>query len=200
MATHFSLHALSIPLKISPCVEKRSCAYFLNKSLCLYVIIHHFSTLKSFWNPLFACKPALEGMLSIFKSCQRFLLIVFFRHQQRSVIMRFARSKGVHLYKQCGLPEHSVPYMAQKLPVRAQIKKTKETGLYNPCPKPPKPEYKCILSVSSHGYLYWSASDIEVTWPSFSRHICREAVSSKYQNLIHEKKNKTKQKPEIDPS
>lgn len=138
MATHFSLHALSIPLKISPCVEKHSCAYFLNKSLCLYVIIHHFSTLKSFWNPLFACKPALEGMLSIFKSCQHFLLIIFFRLQHQSVIMRFARSKGVHLYKQCGLPEHSVPYVAQKLSVRAQIKKDKGNRTLQPLPQIPQ--------------------------------------------------------------
>lgn len=53
--------------------------------------------------------------------------------------MRFTRSKGVHLYKQCGLPEHSVPYIAQKLPIKTQIKKTQEIGHYKKAKNPPTP-------------------------------------------------------------
>lgn len=123
MAIHLSLHALSSPLEISPF---QMCTFFM----CLFFHVSQYITFllwKVFDIPfLHAIQPYKE--YSVFKSCKYLLLIIFFGLQHQSVIMRFTRSKGLRLYKQCGLPEHSVPYIAQKLPIRTQIKKTQDLG------------------------------------------------------------------------
>lgn len=75
MATHVSLLPQWIPLKILACVEQCSFAHLVNKSFCLCFVLYgstFLAALKKVLGTLFACKPALQRMLSIFKSYQCF--------------------------------------------------------------------------------------------------------------------------------